>query len=122
MRTKTKNPYLILFLIYPYQQEIPFDMALHATFVITCQEMRIINFGDWNFITQHLEDARHFLHFLGLITESFGILLILRRETKYFHKPIDLYIASTLDTSRVPSYFPAFASSIAARVSAFGSL
>lgn len=122
MGTKTKNPYLILILIYPYQQEITFDMTLHAAFVITCQEMWIIDFGDWNFITQHLEDARNFLHLLGLITESFGILLILRRETKYFHKPIDLYMASTLDTSRVPSYFPAFASSIAARVSALGSL
>ena len=49
-----------------------------------------------------LKNFRNLFHLLGLVAESLGIFLILGGESKLFHKPIDLYMASTLETSSGP--------------------
>lgn len=83
--------------------------------------MRPILLRKLDFTFQHIKNFIQCLQFLGLVQKTLQVFLELLGESKLFHTPMDLSIASTLDVSIGPSVLPALASSIACRVTSLGS-
>lgn len=96
-------------------------MTFKTVGVVAFQNVLPIFLRQWNLIAQHIEDCFQLFKLLRLIKNPFLILLELSRIAEFFHNPIDLSMASTLDVSTGPLSFPALASFMAAMVSSLGS-
>ncbi len=77
MRSKTHKVYLVSIRVKPNKQEVTFNMAFHISLVITCQHVRIMLLRDLLFVGELFEDLVKRLDFLGIISESLVVFLIL---------------------------------------------